>query len=156
MANWLKQGIAATIRFGPFLDKTDGVTEKITLQPAVQVSRNHGTFSPRNSATTITHDSNGWYGVVLNTTDTAITGPLIVKSNDSGTHLPVWREFLVVPGNTFDSLVSNTEWLQVDSFKPDWSISGSLLTVKKPDDATTAYTKNLTSDASANPVTSAT
>ena len=156
MATWLRQSVAATIRFGPYLDYADGVTEEITLSPTVQIAKGPGTFSPRNSATAITHDANGWYGVVLDTIDTNTLGPLIAKSHSGTIHLPVWREFLVIPPNVYDSLISTTEWLQVDSFKPDWSISGSTLTVKKPDDSTTAYTKTLTQDASANPVISAT
>lgn len=156
MASWLRQSTAATVRFGPYLDKTDGVTEEIALSPTTQVAKAGGTFIARSSATAITHDGNGWYTLVLDATDTNTLGQLIAKSHDSANHLPVWREFTVIAISVFDSLIHNTEWLPVDSFKPDWSISASTLTVKKPDDATTAYTKTLTQDASANPVISAT
>lgn len=49
-----------------------------------------------------------------------------------------------------------TEWLWVDPFKVDWSISGTTQTVKKPDDTTTSYTKSLTATPGANPITGAT
>lgn len=58
--------------------------------------------------------------------------------------------------NAYDALVSGTEWLYVDSKKVEWSISAGTLTVKKPDDTTTAYTKTLTGDAAADPVVSST
>lgn len=49
-----------------------------------------------------------------------------------------------------------TEWMFVDPFKVDWSISGTTQTVKKPDDTTTSYTKSLTATPGANPITGAT
>ena len=66
----------------------------------------------------------------------------------------MWKEFLVVPANVYDSLVGGTEWLTVDPNKVEWSISAGTLTVKKPDDTTTAYTKTLTGTAGADPITS--
>lgn len=111
---WLKQSTAVTIRLGPALDKTDGVTEETALSPTVEVSKNHGAFAARNSVTAITHDSNGWYAVELNATDTGTLGPLIAKFDDAATHLPVWREFMVVPANVYDGLVGATDVLQVD------------------------------------------
>lgn len=115
MATMLRQSTAVTIRLGPALDKTDGVTEETAISPSVEVSRNHGAFAARNSATAITHDSNAWFAVPLDTTDTGTLGPLIVKFDDSATHLPVWREFLVVPANVYDSLVGGTDSLEVDT-----------------------------------------
>ncbi|MEK6799863.1 MAG: hypothetical protein AABZ12_12930 [Planctomycetota bacterium] len=114
MAALLKQSTTVTVRLGPYLDKTDGVTEKTALTPVVEVSKNHGAFAARNSATAITHDSNGWYAVELNATDTNTLGPMVVKSDDATTHLPVWREFEVVGANVFDSLIGGTDKLQVD------------------------------------------
>jgi len=152
MANWLKQSTTVTIRLGPALDKGDGVTEETALTPTVEVSKNHGAFAARNSATAITHDSNGWYAVELNTTDTGTLGPMIAKFDDAATHLPVWREFMVVPASVYDALVGGTEWLPVDAFKPEWSVTAAVLTVKKPDDTTTAYTKSLATDGAASPV----
>ncbi|WP_298827557.1 hypothetical protein [uncultured Piscinibacter sp.] len=111
---WLKQSTAVTIRLGPFLDKADGVTEETGASPSVEVSKNHGAFAARNSASAITHDSNGWFSVPLDTTDTNTLGPMVVKSDDSATFLPVWREFLVVPAVVYDALVAGSDTLQVD------------------------------------------
>ena len=113
MAQMLKQSTTVTIRLGPFLDKTDGVTEKTAITPVVEVSKNHAAFGARNSATAITHDSNGWYAVELNATDTATLGPLVVKADDAATYLPVWREFTVVEANVYDSLVGGSDKLKV-------------------------------------------
>lgn len=114
MATLLKQSTAVTVRLGPFLDKADGVTEKTALTPVVEVSKNHGAFAARSSASAVTADSNGWYGVPLDATDTGTLGPAVIKSDDSATYLPVWHDFLVVPANTYDALVAGTDTLQAD------------------------------------------
>lgn len=113
--SFLKQSTSVTIRLGPFLDKTDGVTEETALSPVVEVSKNHGAFAARSSATAISHDAAGWYAIPLDTTDTGTLGNFIVKSDDSANHLPVWREFTVIPANVYDSIVSGTDLLQVDT-----------------------------------------
>ena len=107
MANFLKLATAVTVRFGPFLDKTDGVTEKTALTPTVTVSKNNATFAARSSGTALSHDANGWYNLPLDVTDTGTAGPLLCKAHDSTTYLPVWREFIVLSANAFDALVSD-------------------------------------------------
>jgi hypothetical protein len=114
MASWLKQSTAVTIRLGPLLDIADGVTEETGQTPAVEVSKNHAAFASRNSATAVAHDSNGWYSIPLDTTDTGTLGPLIVKTDAAATYLPVWREFMVVPANTYDSLIAGSDVLTAD------------------------------------------
>ncbi len=114
MATWLKQSTTITLRVGPFLDKTDGVTEETALSPAVEISKAGGAFAARNSATAIAHDSNGWYSVELNATDTNTLGILLLKVDDAATHLPVWHEYMVLPAVVYDSLVAGSDNLQVD------------------------------------------
>jgi len=157
MATWLKQSTAVDIAFGPFLDETDGKTAETGLtitQPDIRLKKNGGNWAQKNAAQTLTHEENGWYEVSLDTTDTGTLGILIVAVHESGA-LPVWREFLVVPAGVYDALISGTEWLHVDSMKPDWTLSGGTLTVKKPNDSDTAYTKTVTTDGSAQPITGA-
>lgn len=115
MAAFLKQSTAVTIRLGPFLDATDGVSEETGLTPGIEVSKNHAAFGARSSASAVSHDAEGWYAVPLDTTDTGTLGPLIVKAHDSANHLPVWREFMVVPAHVYDGLVAGTDNLQVDT-----------------------------------------
>ncbi len=118
MGGILKQSTAVTLRIGPFLDKTDGVTEETALSLAatdIQISKNHAAYANKNDATAPTHDSDGWYTCALNTTDTNTLGHLQVKSHDSATHLPVWHDFTVLPANVYDSLVAGSDNLEVDT-----------------------------------------
>jgi hypothetical protein len=112
MSFWLKQSTQIIARFGPFLDKTDGVVEEVGLAGnGTEISKNHAAFGT--GPTLGTHDADGWYPITLTTTHTDTLGPLTVKSHDSAVHLPVWLEFLVVPANIWDSFFS-TDFLQVD------------------------------------------
>lgn len=113
---WLKQSTAATVKIGPFVDSTDGVTAEDALtisQADIRLSKNGGAFAQTNNATGATHDENGWYGVPLDTTDTGTLGTLIVAVAESGA-LPVWAEYMVIPANAYDSLVLGTDVLTAD------------------------------------------
>jgi len=57
---------------------------------------------------------NGYYSIPLDATDTGTLGHLVVTVSEAGA-LPVWREFLVVPANVYDSLVGGTDNLEVDA-----------------------------------------
>lgn len=158
MPSWLRQSTAVDIAMGPFLDDTDGKTAETALtiaQADVRVKKNGGAWAQKNQASSATHEESGWYEVALDSTDTNTLGVLMVAVHEAGA-LPVWREFMVVPAGIYDAMVAGTEWLQVDAMKPDWTISGSTLTVKKPDDTTTAYTKALASSAGVDPITGST
>ena len=101
----LRQSTTRNVKIGPFLDKTDAVTEETGLAGAmdVELSKESGAFANRNSATAITHDVTGWYAVELDTTDTDTLGLLELKVHLAGTHLPVWRTYEVVTQNYWDS-----------------------------------------------------
>lgn len=116
MSCLLKQSTAADVMLGPFLDSTDGNTVESGLtitQPDIRLSKNGGAFAQKSAAQTLTHGENGWYPANLSTTDTNTLGILIVAVHESGA-LPVWREFLVVPANVYDSLILGTDFLQSD------------------------------------------
>lgn len=103
----LKQSTAATVLIGPFLDKTDGVTEEAGLAGAgTELSKAGGAFAA--GPTLGTHDSDGWYPISLTTTHTNTLGDLTVKVHDAATHLPVWAHFTVLPANSYDALVSGS------------------------------------------------
>ncbi len=114
MSLLLKQSTAATITLGPFLDKDDGVTPETGLSPTVRVSKNSGAWANRNSGSAITHQENGYYSVPLSTTDTNTLGRLRTAVTSAATHLPVWEDFLIVPGHVYDGLVAGTDKLEVD------------------------------------------
>lgn len=104
---FIRQATSGTIRIGPFLDSADGVTEETALGLAstdIQISKNGAAFANKNDTTAPSHDSDGWYSCVLNSTDTNTVGKLIVKSHDNTVHLPVWHEFYIVEESIYDSL----------------------------------------------------
>lgn len=110
MATWLKQSTAVDIGIGPFVDQTDGFTAETGLtlaQADIRLKKNAGAWAQKNQVSSATHEENGWYEVSLDTTDTNTLGILIVAVNESGA-LPVWHEFLVLPANVYDALISGT------------------------------------------------
>lgn len=116
MAQWLRQSTAVTVKFGPFLDENDGKTVETGLtinQADIRLSKNGGAFAQTNNAAGATHDENGWYGIPLDTTDTGTLARLIVSVHKSGA-LPVWREFIILPANVYDSFCASDK-LQVDA-----------------------------------------
>jgi hypothetical protein len=110
----IKQSTARVISFGPFLDKTDGVTLETGLVSAldngttgIKLSKNGGALAVRAATVTAsTYDSYGNYLVSLNATDTGTLGHLRVQMTDAATFLPVWADFEVVTANVFDSFQS--------------------------------------------------
>ena len=115
MAQWLKQSTSVTLTFGPFLDETDGKTAETGLtitRPDIQLSKNGGAFAQTQTVATLSHDADGWYPATMGTTDTGTLGGLIVQIHESGA-LPVWREFMVVPTNVWDSMFG-ADNLEVD------------------------------------------
>lgn len=115
MDGWLKQSTSIEIKVGPFVSSTDGVTPQTSLtitSSEVLLSKNEGDWAAKNEATSLVHESNGFYRCLLNTTDTNTLALLRYQIAESGC-LPVWGSFLVVPANVFDSFFS-TDFLQVD------------------------------------------
>jgi hypothetical protein len=110
MATWLKQSTAVNIALGPFLDDGDGKTAETALtisQADVRLKKNDGNWGQKSDSSSATHEENGWYEVALNSTDTNTLGILIVSVSESGA-LPVWREFMVVPANVYDSHIAGS------------------------------------------------
>ena len=164
MAQWLKQSTASqVINFGPFVDKTDGVTFQTDLvgtsanqlehaSSGILISKNGGTLAARNSPAASAYDAYGMYKVTLDATDTATCGRLVVAFGNAADVLPVWKELMVVPANVYDSLVTGVNWLPVTGLQADFSISGATLTVNKQDGSTAQFTKTITSQAGAAPI----
>lgn len=107
---FLKQSTAQTVRFGPFLDSTDGITAETGLtiaQADMQLSKDGGAFSQKNVTGNATHDADGWYSTSLNTTDTATVGELLLQVTVSGA-LPVWTRWYVVEEAIYDALFATS------------------------------------------------
>lgn len=106
---FLRNSTSQVIRFGPFLDSTDGVTPETALtiaQADMQLSKDGGAFAQKAAAGNATHDTDGWYSTTLDTTDTNTNGELIMQINVSGA-LPVWVKYYIVPASTYDALTTN-------------------------------------------------
>jgi hypothetical protein len=152
---WLRQSTASQeIQLGKFVDDTDGKTAETGLtinNTDIKLWKEGATTQASKNSGGATHIANGYYSAVLDATDTNTLGKMEVTVDVSGA-LSVRREYMVLPASVYDSLVLGTDFLPVDAFKPEWSVSGTTLTVKKQDDTTTAYTKTLTTQSGAEPV----
>lgn len=119
MSQILKQSTAFTFRLGPFVDSVDGNTQENALTIAytdVLLSKAGGALTAKNDTTNLTTTgANAHYTCVLNTTDTGTLGTLRVWCHISASALPVWQDFIVLPANVYDSLVSGSDNLQVDT-----------------------------------------
>ena len=160
--NMLKQSASAVIHFGPAVDKVDGVTFQTDLvgtaanqlehvSSGILIGKNGGTMAARSAtATASAYDAYGMYKVTLSATDTGTLGRLLVAFGNAADVLPVWKEYMVAPANVYDSLVGGTEYLR--AHPGPFSISGTAITFKKVDNATTQFGGTLTADAAANPI----
>ena len=104
---FLRQSTSQVIRFGPCLDKTDGVTEETALtlaQADMRLSKDGGAFAQKSAAGNATHDSDGWYSTTLSATDTATVGELILNVHQPANMLPVWMRFFVVEEEVYDDI----------------------------------------------------
>lgn len=113
----IKQSTAVTFLLGPFVDKTDGVTPETGLATAmdnattgIRLSKNGGNMADRSDATAPVHDEDGFYTIVLNTTDTNTLGHLQVEYTEVATCLPAWIDFLVVTANYWDTKYSTDQF----------------------------------------------
>lgn len=83
-------------------------------------------------------------GVVLVDTLTATVSANVIQISGDTT-----------AADTLESYLDGTDFMPVDAHKPNFTVVGSTLTVKKPDGTTTAHTKTVTTDAAADPITGA-
>ena len=113
----LKQSTASTLLIGPIVDSSDASAEtgQTIAQGDVLLWKEGGTtLAAKNEATSCTHRSNGLYRCPVDTTDTNTLGVLTVNVAKSGTL--VWRgDYLVVPAQTYNSLIAGSDKLQVDA-----------------------------------------
>jgi len=107
---FLRQSTSQVIRFGPFLDSTDGVTPETGLtiaQADMQLSKDGAAFAQKNASGNATHDTDGWYSTTLNTTDTDTAGVIELQINVTGS-LPVWKTYFILTATAYDSLQTGT------------------------------------------------
>lgn len=152
----LKQSTASQeVPLGYFVDSTDGNTEETALSIAntdIKLWKAGATTLANKNSGGATHISNGIYYAVLDATDTDTLGPLVLFVHVTGS-LPVRLECEVMPANVYESLIAGTEWLEATTLRNDVTVSGATITVRKPDGATTQYTKTGTFTAGADVLT---
>jgi len=148
MSQWLRQGTAAVVTFGPFLAKGNGVTVLsgagiiASIDHAttgILLSKNGGAAAIRHQAVSpSTYDAHGFFKVALDATDTDTPGTLLMMHSEPATYLSVWRVFMVIPQQVWDSLFG-TDMLQVD-VQEQANIDFSALQKASLDAATPAVT----------------
>lgn len=142
MATLLKQSTAVDVAAGPFVDSADGFTPMTALtitQPDIRLKKNGGAWAQKSAAQTLSHEENGWYEVALSATDTDTLGILMMAIYESGA-MPVWREFMVVPANVYNSLVLGTASLFTEVLtnqdKTGYQLADDAITAAKFDETT--------------------
>lgn len=101
----LRQSTAKVVRFGPFLNSTDGITPETGLtiaQADMQISKDGAAFAQKNSAGNATHDTDGFYSTTFDATDTDTTATFEFQINISGA-LPFFKTYTVVTQTFFDA-----------------------------------------------------
>jgi hypothetical protein len=157
---FLKQSTAVVICFGPFLDKTDGVSLKAGLAGAldhastgIMLSKNGGALTIRHATVTAsTYDAHGCYRVTLDAMDTGALGNLRVIYTDATTCLPVWQDFQIVvevpdvpdiADAVLDALATQKTTMNRDTgditrYKPDLTTPRGVLRITEVDSLTQA------------------
>ena len=101
---YLKQSTAVTLKIGPFLDETDGITPEPGLtitQAEVRISKNGADIAQKNEAANCTYDEVGVYACPIDTTDTNTLGRLQLWIIEAGA-CPVWHDYMVIEAETYD------------------------------------------------------
>lgn len=114
----LKQSTAATLRVGPFMDATNGVTPEtgVTLGAADQAELLKATGATVDiSAATFAAVTGvgGWYDLSLTTSHTDTLGMLTVVVQDESVCTPVFVRAMVIPAVVYDALVAGSDNLDV-------------------------------------------
>ena len=126
---FLRQSTTQTVRFGPFIDDTDGKTAETALtiaQADMQLSKDGGAFAQKNAAGNATHDADGWYSTSLNATDTATVGELILQVHVAGA-LPVFMRFYVVEEAVYDAFYAASA-AGIPSIPSSWITAAGIAT----------------------------
>ena len=117
MAIWLRQSTATTVEFGPFVEATDGYSYKATT---ITLASGSITYRWENGNVTgialaAPMPFPGWVAVPLAVSDTAQAGKFMLRCGNATSNLPVWREYMIVPANVYDSMILGSANLAVNA-----------------------------------------
>lgn len=131
---------ALRTEIGPFVNYEDGVTPLLSLTVtnitcSMKVEKDDGSAVVRTTITLsasggnndmihITDDTEGYYDLELTQAQLNFLGKMKLSFMDVDVHLPVWKEFMVVPLNVYNAMVLGTATLESDMVK----VHGSALT----------------------------
>lgn len=106
---WLKQSTQVIIRIGPLLDKSDAITPEVDFDVSgsdeCELLKHTGAVVDMSGvALADIADCNGWYNLTLTTSHTDTLGTLVYVLHDDSICLPIWKEWMVVPANVWDSI----------------------------------------------------
>ena len=105
----IKQSTEIKVRIGSAVDATDGVTPETTLAlgtaDQAELLKHNGVATVDISARTFAAiaSCDGWYDLTLTTTDTNTLGMATVVIQDSSLMAPIFKDFMVVTANYWDS-----------------------------------------------------
>lgn len=150
-----KQSTARTVIIGPVLDSAGAAVTGGVVADFL-ISKNGAAPAALNGSATLTHRHTGFYSLALTASDLDTLGTAEVTIDDT-TNACALKEIMVLPADVWDALVGGTEFLPVDGYKQEFSITSTTLQPKKPDGTTnTGYSRTLATDAAAEPIISST
>jgi|LGVF01.2.fsa_nt_gb hypothetical protein len=115
----IKQSTEIKVRIGAAVDATDGVTPETTLAlgtaDQAELLKHNGVATVDISARTFAAITacDGWYDLTLTTADSDTLGMATVVIQDSSLMAPIFKDFMVVTANYWDSKYG-TDKLEVD------------------------------------------
>ena len=110
---------AYIIKFGPFLDSSDGITPLTGLtiaQADIRLSKNGGNIAQKHGVDGATHDELGYYDFPIDVSDVDTAGELLIVCNMAGA-LPVWERFIIIDSIAYNTFLSGTDDFNVNVVK---------------------------------------
>jgi len=115
---YAKQSTAKSFLVGPILD-ADGAAKTDEVVASIKVTKNGSVGAP-NGSSTLTHNHTGHYVYAANANDFDTLGEVVFSLN-SGTNAMSIVRFQVLPANVYDSLVSGSDYLDVNAAQVEGS-----------------------------------
>lgn len=128
----LKQNTGQLVMVGPLVDATDGFTAEtgVTLSTCslAAIYKHNATVSTTISMRSFTHMAVGEYTLSLGNSDLDTLGVMTLVLVCPNVCRPFRQEFMVVPANVYDSLVSGSDYLDANVAQVDGNAAAGLLT----------------------------
>lgn len=138
---------------GPLMTTAGAAATGLTIaNTEVKLHKRGATTLADKNSGGLTEISDGYYYGTFDATDSNTQGNLRIGIIDAGC-MPYAMDVQVKSANQYEAEDTGTEWLSVAATQPVFSNSGGTHTVKKTDGTTTQYTRTLTTDGAALPIT---